>query len=501
MPTLFDRLANAYKALRFPTGGGNNSVVIFPTMNDMQDAILRALTPNSQPSDDPNLSSLVAAGITWLSSTLPEPDLQVKRKVSQPAGQKLEDEVIEDSPLYALMERPNPYTSGSTLWKAFAYSWIIDGNAYFLKFRNNIGQVIQLWYEPHFTIKARWVNDKQGAYISGKNDDPKAFINYYEVVRDGEAFRVEVEDVIHFRDGVDPFNTRYGLSRLKTLLREIYGDSAVASYAAKLLGGNGVIPFVLGIDDSDGQLSQADLDNIKARMLTQTSGANAGQGLVLSSRMTFERTGMTPQEMDIRTSRYMAQEMYAAVTGIPPQVLNFGAGLERSIYNNMAQADRRAVDQYLQPLWWHIAQELTHQLLRDIDLDGSHFVEFDISEVGALQEDENERWKRIALAYESGIIKRSEAREAIGYDPSEGDADEVYYVRGGAATVTIEQEQELRDNPPLPQLPPQAEPQLSLVKKSLEGAPQTVREIYLHGYQMGQENPPLPKRQKGSFRR
>lgn len=482
MPSLFDRLNAAYKALRFPTGGGSNEVVIFPTMNAMQDAILRALSPNSEPSDDPHLSSLVAAGITWLSNTLPEPDLLVKKNVSSEGGENLEDEAVETHPLYDLMERPNPYTSGSTLWKAFAYSWIIDGNVYFIKFRNDFGQVVQLWYEPHFTIRARWLGDKQGEYISKPGDRPNAFINYYEVDRDGEKHRVEVGDVIHFRDGVDPHNTRYGLSRLKTILREIYGDSAAASYAARLLGGNGVIPFVLGIDDKDGTLSQADLDNIKGKLLEQTMGANAGKGLVLSSRMTFERTGLTPQEMDTRSSRYMAQEVFSAVTGIPPQVLNFGAGLERSIYNNMAEADRRGVVAYLVPLWWHISQELTHQLLRDIDQNEELFVELDTSEVGALQEDENKLWERIAKAYETGIIKRAEAREAIGYTADEGGADDVYMVKSGSETVTLEQEKELRENPPEPpaQLPPAPnETQLSLVRKALESAPPTVREIYI----------------------
>lgn len=498
LPTF--REIKAQKSVQFPQQGSNNQVVIFPTMNSLQDAILRAISPGSQPSDDPNLSALVAAGWNWLGLTLAEPDIQVKKGfLRKRDGKKRDDNVIETHPIYQLLAfdgRPNRRYSAPTLWKAFAYSWIIDGNGYILKFRNRFGQVVELWYEPHFTIRARWVNDRQGEYIPAersksvpvipRDDNPNQDINYYELTRDGQRFRIEPADVIHFRDGIDPFNTRYGLSRMKFILREILGDSAAASYGASLLSGNGVIPYVLGIDDKEGVLNQEDLENIKAKLLKQTTGANAGQPMVLSSRMTFSRTGLTPAELDTRQTRYSAQEVFSAITGIPAIVLNFGAGMEHTIYNNMQQADRRAVDQYLQPLWWHIAQELTAQLLRDLDQDTSHFIEFDLSEVGALQEDENSRAERIVKLYEGGIIKRKEARAEFNYEVDDI-ADDVYFVKAGSETVSVEQEQAMRDqamNPPAPQsLDAQQQPQqLALVKgrdaRLLKGASMEIKEFF-----------------------
>src|SRR5688572_15151963 len=114
-------------------------------MNAWQDAITRALSPGTQPSDDPHLSSLVAAGYTWLGSTLPEPDLQVKKEfLRKQGGKKKDDNVIERHPIYPILQRPNQQNSGSNLWRAFARSWIIDGNAYWLKYRNRYGQVVQI---------------------------------------------------------------------------------------------------------------------------------------------------------------------------------------------------------------------------------------------------------------------------------------------------------------------------------------------------------------------
>lgn len=487
MPTFFDRLrVIAVKALRFEQTAAQGPQIIWSSMNAWQDAITRSLSGGSDPSSDPNLSSLVASGWTWLGNTMGEPDLLVKKEfLRKREGKKKDDNTIERHRLYELLAEPNPYFSAADLWAAFAYSWIIAGNVYWLKLRNDFGQVVALWPESHQFVKARWVNDRQGEYIPAdrsqsvavvpRDDSPTAFINYYEIIRDSQAYRVERADIVHFRDVIDPLNRRYGISKMQLILREIYGDSAVASYAANILGGNGVIPYVLAIDDKEGLISEADLLNIKTKMLEQTSGVNAGKPLVVTSRATVQKTGLTPQEMDLKSTRHLSEIAFSRVTGIPYQVLNLGVSTESSTFHNMAEADRRAIDQYLQPLWWRTAQTLTRQLLRDIDQDETHFVEFDLSEVGALQEDENEKAKRIALLYNSNIIKRSEARSEFNYETDE--TDEVYFFQAGGETKTPEQEEVQRDasieaskNPPEPEMLPQGQEPRMLTQGQLRVA-------------------------------
>jgi hypothetical protein len=182
----------------------------------------------------------------------------------------------------------------------------------------------------------------------------------------------------------------------------------------------------------------------------------------------------------------MAQDVFSQVTGIPQIVLNFSSGMERSIYNNMSEADRRAVTSYLCPIWWHRDQVLTRQLLRDIDTDDSHFIESDLSEVAALQEDQDSLWTRLGKAYQDGWLMRSEVRTEAGYEANPDGADDVYYVRPGSETLTIDQEEEMRmqalEPPsPQPQIGDGAQQPLQLVKGSqrlLRGAPETVKQLY-----------------------
>lgn len=425
-PNIFDRLSSAWKALRFPQTTGNSVVRVWSSMSEWDQAWNNFLT--SEATNDPRTSSLVMSGIRWLGNRLPEAILTVR----EPDPENDDSRSIPDHQLLQLFKRPNKYFSGSTLWKAFAYSWIIKGDVYFIKFRNALNQVSELWYEPHWNVKPRWKNDGQGFYKAGKEDEANEFITYYEVDRDGEKFRVEKEDIIHFRDGIDPHYPRCGLSGVATILREIFGDNQIGDYAGRLLVNGGVPPYVLSIGNDVQHLNDEDIRLVKESLLRQTSAKRAGEPLVVANA-TVEQLGFSPRDMDMRVSRYLGEERFSAVTGIPLEVLQLGAGKVHSIYHNVSEARQDAAQSYLVPLWWHIAEELTVQLLPDFDQDKSHFVGHDISEVQALREDEDAKHKRAGLDYQNGIITRKEARAHLDYKIMEG-VDDVYFVRGGSGT-------------------------------------------------------------------
>lgn len=481
----FDRLKSAYKELRFPnssTGQTNGSGVLYlQPDNWLYNNGTTTAPARSQPSADPCASSLVFSGVRWLGNTLPEPPIEVMK----PAGDGEDDTAVDNHPMVKLLKRPNPYTSGASLWKSFAYSWIIRGNVFLIKKRNVLGQVVELWYEPHWSIRPRWKGDHGGVYIPGsesqshasvpRNDKDNQFINYYEVDRDFKQNRIEVADVVHFRDffGVDPENSRLGISGIATILREIYGDSAAADYAGGLLAAGGVPPFVLSVNDSLVQIKPEDITEISDRL---QRSVKTGKPMVITNA-TVERMGLTAQEVDMRTSRYLSEERFSAVTGIPLEVLNLGAGNEHSTFNNVQQADRAATTRYLIPLWWYRDEELTVQLLKDFDTDESHYVESDTSEVGALQEDENAKWDRVGKAYQAQFITRKEARDLVDLESDEGGADDVYLVKAGTETMTLDQEEENRNNPPEQQAPVQLAA-VGQKKRMLQSATPMMKQLY-----------------------
>ena len=90
----------------------------------------------------------------------------------------------------------------TTLYGLGLLSYHLDGNAYWIKVRNARGGVpTALWYEPHWSIKPHFPADGS------------AIIDYYERNINGFTQKIPPENVVHFRNGLNPANSRYGWLR------------------------------------------------------------------------------------------------------------------------------------------------------------------------------------------------------------------------------------------------------------------------------------------------
>jgi phage portal protein BeeE len=275
---------------------------------------------------------------------------------------------------------------------------------YFLKARNQFGQVIQLWHIPPWMIAPRWP------------EDGSEFISYYEYQTDGAIARINVEDVIHFRDGADPSNMgRTGLSPVASVLREVCGDNEVAVYQYLLLKQGGVPPVALAL--KDGQVSvQFDPEAIKQDYVRSTSGDQRGKVFVSNRAIEITKLGFNPSELNLEVLRHLPEFRFASVIGIAKETLGFGAASEASTYNNVQQADERSICTYAKPLWDFIGDELTHQLRADVGLRRNHRIGFDLRQIAALQEDQDKLHERARGDLQSGGITVNEFREMIGLE-------------------------------------------------------------------------------------
>lgn len=364
----------------------------------------------------PLQSSLVMSAVRWLGHTLPEAPLLVREAILKGDAQ-----TIAPHPLIGLMRRPNPYYSGATLWKAIALSWIIDGNVFLIKIRNRVGGVIQLWYVPHWMMWPVW-------------DSTTDYISHYVYRVDGVDYIYAPEDVIHFRDGIDPYYERRGLSPLGSLFREIYADNEAAAYSALVMKNAGVPPFVI-IPKAETAINEEEAAFLKTSIMRRVTGDKRGEPFVLSSGVDIKELAFSPDKMAVRLQRQLPEERLSSVIGIPAIVLNFGAGLEHGSFANYLEAREQAYEQFLSPLWQFFGEELTVQLLPDFDTAPNRFVTHDLSVVRALQEDADAKAKRIESLYLSGLLLRSDARSALGYGPTDEsikDVDKVLFdPRGG----------------------------------------------------------------------
>jgi HK97 family phage portal protein len=368
---------------------------------------------------NPIQNSLIRAAINWVGRTLPEAPIRTVEPDA--AGDK--NVPVKLDALAPLIRRPNPYYSGSTLWKSFSLSWIVDGNVYWYKLRNLRGQVFQLWPIPHFMITPRWPVGDDSIYIS-----------HYDYCVNGRIYQLDPRDVVHFRDGSDPDNSRRGLSPVGALLREIFTDISATNYSAALMKHAGIPPVIISPKEGVNAVN-VNLKELTDLYVRRTAGDERGKPLAAPVGIDVHKLSFDPEEMDLSSLHDTPAERVAAVLGIPPIVLGFKVGLDHGTFSNYEQASASAYETHNVPLWRYIGEEVTVQLLSEVDADESHSAEHDLSRVRALQDDQDNLFKRWGMAYQYGFAKRSESRSATGLKSKP--ADDVYITDVKAAQAKL----------------------------------------------------------------
>lgn len=359
-------------------------------------------------------SSTVMAPLLWILRTFPEAPPALYQQ--EEGG---EEKQVHKHPVLELMQRPNPFYTGPLLWMATLADYNVDGNGYWLKLRNRIGIVKQLWWAPTWSMCPK--------------GDETTFITHYEYTVNGQILELRPEDVIHFRFGMDGDDPRRGFSPLKSVLREVFTDDEAANFTAALLKNMGV-PGLMVSPEGDTQPSAEDVIAVKAYLKGAFTGDNRGDPLVMSGATKVQQFGFSPEQLLLRELRRIPEERVSGVLGVPAIVAGLGAGLERSTFTNMGEAREMAYESNIIPSQRLLAEDVRFGLLAEfVDDVFSWRFGFDLSKVRVLQEDLYRQALRLDIGVRGGWVQRAEARRPLGLVVSESDA--VYLVPLNTAEV------------------------------------------------------------------
>lgn len=348
---------------------------------------------------DARSNSIVMSCINWAMRNVGQAPITVQQETERgwettnfhPAIQVLRQ------PQGQVCSRDRSLMTGGQLLSSLVFSRLIDGNAYLQKLRDDRGQVIGLDWLPH------------GSVIPVAKKYRNDIVDFYEIRTGRGIVRVEREDVIHDRDGVDPDRPILGISRLTAVARQVATDNAIAAYCQSVL--KSPAPSLMISAKSDGvRIGAKDAELLAQKIQEKTSGGRAGGVIVPTFPAEISKVGYSPDQMAVETLSRLPEERITAVFGIPAMVLGLGAGMQRSTFNNMREAREAATEEFLVPLWQDIAATLTDQLLVEFgDVDRMR-ISFDLSSVRALQEDQEKLHLRIREDFKAGLIDRDEAR-------------------------------------------------------------------------------------------
>lgn len=320
---------------------------------------------------------------------------------------------LDTSPVVDLLADPGPWFTSEVLLAGTVLSLVMDGNAYWLMGTDGNGDVRELNYIPHHVIEPKWP------------DDGKTFISHYEYSPSGRTMDLAPEDVIHFRDGVDPDNLRKGLSPAKGLLREVWTDQEAALFVGAMLKNNGIPGVVLSPKDKDWHITKEEAEAAEAKIETKYTRSGRGRPIVMSGPVDIQEFGYSPQQLDLSPLRDISEERVCAALGVPAAIVGFGAGMQQTkVGATMRELRQLAWWNAVIPLQRTIAAELNRSLAPLLDDDAE--VSFDLQKVEALRENQDSLVSRQERLYRAGIVTRSEARSAVGLES--GPTDDVYLV-------------------------------------------------------------------------
>ena len=356
---------------------------------------------------DPAKNPIVVAVVGWIARNFPEAPVRVRRLREDGTADTILPGPTGPGAMLRLLERPNPYYSGVLQWIATVIDLKTRGDAYWVKIRNGpsaTDRVLELWWVPWFMIRPYW---EPG---SGR------FIDYYIYTVDGVGYRVETFNVVHFRDGIDPLNTRRGLSPLASLFREIFTDDEAANFTAVLLKNFAVPGVILAPANTGGVGPKAAPAAVKKTYMETFGGDERGNVMALSAPTDIKVLSWSPEQLNLKALRRIPEERISAVLGVPASVANLGAGLEQNAFTSYTEARRAAYQEAIVPTQRLAAAEIEVQLLPDwADIEADPLdVDFDTSKASALQEALDAVWKRNESAATKGLITRATFKQATG---------------------------------------------------------------------------------------
>jgi HK97 family phage portal protein len=385
------------------TGRGNGDLL----------ALLQKKLPSSNrdwvaEAGDLSLNSIVAICTRWYLTNFSQVAFQINSKIS---GQK---EVQMNDITELLRDPMNGNIPPSIVWGNYIQDYLLLGNAYIRKIRGIGNSVIALEYLPADMVRPV--------------GDSKIATQYYIYTVTGAEYKIEKQDIIHWRFGRSTTDIRLGLSPVTSVLKQIATDNQASTTSYGLIK-NGALPsMIIGPDANDNSvdISPDDAKTIKRRLREDFASDNAGGIAVLSGAYKMERVSFSPSELDLSSLTRICEERIPAALGLNAMVLGLGAGLAHSTYSNYEQSQSAAWTDGMLPMLDSLCEILTIMLLPEFNPKSGDYVDYDVSDVRALAEDVYANSDRSALLYEKGVISRAEAKRMINLEALPED-EEVYY--------------------------------------------------------------------------
>ncbi|MBE0434649.1 MAG: phage portal protein [Methylomicrobium sp.] len=310
------------------------------------------------------------------------------------SGQNGERDVARSENLWALLhDRPNARQTPMEFWIAMLLNLLLRGNAYAEIKRNPRGVAIALIVLPADQVEMEVMTDGNDIY-------------HYS---DGVTMReIRADDVLHIREMT---GGHVGMSRLEYMRASLSEHKNTQSAANTLFARGG---RTTGVLSPAGAINDKQWMQLQDRVNELYSGNKTIQ--VLPGDMKFSQINLTPQDIQLLTTRQFTVQEIGRWFGVPAILLNQTEGT-----TTLGSSSSDIIESFekltLRPIVINIEQAIRHRVMtasERIRLD----VEFNMD--GLLRASLKDRIEIYAKAVQNGVFNRNETRQLENMPPYAG---------------------------------------------------------------------------------
>lgn len=349
-------------------------------------------------------NSIASACINLVATSLSEAPLKVYRR-----QEDAEDIEIPNHWLKRLVDRPNEWMSSFEMWELLTIHLYTGGVAYILLDRQS---------ERGPAERLRLLRPDLVEAVPDENLFIREY-RYRPTLPNGQQEEIPYPPWQVLRIALpDPLNEHDGLSPLQRVYRELGIDNKATDFTKQFFE-NSAVPF--GILTTEQDLMEDEAEVIAESWQRRFAGYVKGlfRTAVLGRGAKYEQLGMNFKDMEFEALRSFVETRICAAFKVHPVVVHSWVGIKHSEQRaTYEQAKKQFWNESLIPLLRRIESKINSQLLV---YEEGVYCRFDLSQIQALQEDQNEKSKRIVGEWKEGLITLDEGRRVLGYEPVQGE--------------------------------------------------------------------------------
>lgn len=354
----------------------------------------------------------------------------VSRSIASiPVCVEINKKEVENHPLLALLEKPNP-TMGrlSFIERAMSFHQITGQS--FIECLKAGGTPKELWVWEPYSMKV--LEPKKGMIPLGyqfDNGNPQQKRTWDVDAINGFG------DMLHFKT-FNPLDMWYGLSPIANAAYAADQHNEANVWNMRMLK-NVAVPSGAVVNKQE--LTENQFSRFKKELDETYSGANnARRPMVLSGELSWVPMSLSPLEMDWLNGKNLSAREIAAAFGVPTQVIPIQGDQTFANYEQARLA-----------LWQDTVIPLAKTFYSDLSrwfsgMYGEEIcLELELDEVPALEPARKQKWDMVSS---STFLTTNEKREAVGYEPIKDTpmADKVL-ISGAQTAMPTAAEQEIMD--------------------------------------------------------